>query len=190
MSFPKMYRMLLVASVLVTLTACSKSPGENATQATAPTAATSTTVAPSSSAAVNASSLSSAELGAATSSVAHCSLDTINSVGFINGATQATVKTDSVFTAGGWLVDGAMQSPATFTLVLEGTESFGFAATTGISRPDVAKAMGAETAGQSGFNTSANLGTTPAGTYKVLALIKGTNGTELCDTTRQLVIGD
>lgn len=189
MSSLKMCRALLVVSLMVTLAACDKSSDENATQSTAPTVPTSAAVALSSQTAVNARPLSEDELGTAASSAGHCSLDTINGARFENGATKATVKAGSVFTAAGWVVDTAMKSPAQFTLVLEGAKSFGFAATTSVLRPDVAKAMSADTAGKSGFGISANLATVPDGTYKVMVLVKETNGRERCDVQRQLGVG-
>lgn len=195
MSLCYIYRSLAIASTIITLAACNKSADESQPQfpAAASSAAASTgnpATSPAGKATVNASSLSKAVLSAATNSDGHCSLDAINGSGNLNGNNPTTVKDGQTFTAGGWVVTSALQSPSKFTLVLQGADSYGFESTTGVSRPDVAKAMNAASAVQSGFNVTANLGTTPTGTYKVQALIKSPNGTELCDMQRQLIISN
>ena len=185
----RIYPTLIVASVLMTLAACNKSANDNAAQPNATTAATSAAAAPLSSVAVDLSPLTNTDLAAGTATAGHCALDAINDVTFTAGATLAKVEAGRSFTAAGWVVDSTMQSPPKFTLVLQGAKSFGVAGITGSSRPDVAKALNADAAGKSGFDITANLGATPPGTYKVLALIKGANNMELCDTQRQLVVG-
>ncbi|KZC39348.1 hypothetical protein RHOFW510R12_04980 [Rhodanobacter sp. FW510-R12] len=100
------------------------------------------------------------------------------------------MKASQKFTASGWVVGSAMGSPSQFALILQGTDAYAFDGSTDSPRPDVAKALGHDAASQSGFNLSVNLGNTPAGTYKVLALIKGQDGNEICDMQHQLIIGN
>ena len=193
MTYSTVYRALLVVPLMAALTACSnKSADETGTQRVAATVATTAgaAAAPVAAPAVTATPLSKDDLAAAASSDGHCSLDAINGAGFADGVSRSTVKAGEAFSAGGWVVSSAMQFVPQFTLVLEGAQSYGFAGTTGISRPDVAKAMNADTAGQSGFNVTANLGTIPAGTYKVVTLVKSATASEICDTQRKVVLGN
>ncbi|WP_449429420.1 hypothetical protein [Rhodanobacter umsongensis] len=185
------YSRAVLAALILTLTACGKSadeasqPSPAASPSAPPAQPSSGTPAPQP---VAASTLSAATVSAA-KSVAHCSLDTLG--GETSQTNPVTVKAGQTIIAGGWLVNSGLQPPPQFTLVLQGSDVYGFDGVTGVARADVAKALNTEAAGQSGFNVAANLGSIPAGTYKVLALIKinGQDGNEICDMQHQLTIG-
>lgn len=93
------------------------------------------------------------------------------------------------FVAHGWLTGRDLQSPGPFTLVMRGSQVWGFAAATGMERPDVAAALHAPSAGRAGFNLKIDAQTLPAGSYEVLGLVDQGHGVELCDMHRQLTIG-
>lgn len=189
MSLHFAYRSVALATTIFALSACNTS-----TDNTAPPPATAASTPSAQSAAVpalqtvTASTLPTSTVETAKQG-AYCALDAIDGAGNLRPTDPTIMKAGQVFTAGGWVVDSKVHSAAKFTLVLQGPETYGFDGAAGVARPDVAKALNNDAASQSGFNISANLGNTPAGTYKILALIKGQDGNEICDMQHQLTIG-
>lgn len=175
-----------MASALLALTGCSQTPNEATTSAPAPAAA------PAGGSIGSVQSLTKADLEAINETAGHCALDEVNNTVLSDNSPTITVKAAQDLTASGWIVSNSLQTPPKFTLVLssaEGSTAYGMDGMTGIARPDVARALNADAAGSSGFNLTGNLGSMPAGTYKVMILIKGANGNEICDTTRQITVG-
>lgn len=190
MSLRFAYHSTILAAAVLALSACNKN-ADNAVQPT-PTATSAPAAQPAAAPtaqAIAASTLPSAALDGAKQG-GHCALDAIDGAGNLTPANPTSVKAGQTFIAGGWLMNSAMQSPSKFTLILQGAQTYGFDGATGGLRPDVAKAWSADAAAQSGFNITANLGNTPAGTYKILALIKGQNGNEICDMQHQVTISN
>lgn len=118
----------------------------------------------------------------------YCALDTIDGAAPQPGV-PASIDPGQMFAASGWVVDGKMQSPTQFTLLLQGRETYGFEGKAGGSRPDVGKSLGTETAARSGFRMVIKPGRIPTGTYEVATLLKGPHGDEICDTRKQLTVG-
>lgn len=186
MHFRFAFQSFVLLAVAGSLAACNK-PADNNDLQTLPASATPAAARPSelaTASAIEESVLENAKPGG------QCALDSINGMDFVGDA-PAQVKSGQSFTAVGWAVDTALKRPFQFSLVLQGQATYGFKGSSGAARPDVAKALNAETASDAGFNIGANMGNTLAGTYKVLALIKEEGGnTLMCDTHRRVTIGD
>lgn len=116
---------------------------------------------------------------------ANCSLDTVNNQPV---AISASVKLHNSLTITGWVATGNNQSPAEFTLVLRGSETYGLKATTGVSRADVGRALHSDEAATSGFIIDALPGNMPAGTYQVIMKLEHDGQNETCDTKRAIVV--
>lgn len=94
-----------------------------------------------------------------------CSLDEINGQPAGNAG---VVASGSVAIFGGWAGNGQGQAAEQFALVLKGAQaSFSAPLTTGVARPDVAKAWSSEGMTKSGYNISATLTGVTAGTYSL-----------------------
>lgn len=184
-------RSAALAATILALSACGSHSDDATQQAPAATSApvTQPSAPPTTVKSATANTLPATVLEAAKQG-GHCSLDAIDGAGNLAKANPSTMKASQKFTASGWVVGNAMGSPSQFALILQGTDAYAFDGSTDSPRPDVAKALGHDAAGQSGFNISVNLGNTPAGTYKILALIKGQDGNEICDMQHQLIIGN
>lgn len=102
-----------------------------------------------------------------------CSIDKINAQAAAGQAVNVEAGRDIRFT--GWISDAAKQVPAKFTIVLAGPQTYGVSGVAGISRPDVARALGSPALAKAGFNVSATLGSVAVGKYSVY-FIEDANG--------------
>ena len=116
-----------------------------------------------------------------------CVLDAVNGMVVTE---SANVKNGSVINLSGWVISSDKKAPEQFVLILKGVEVYGLASTTGVSRPDVAKAVDSNAAATAGFSANTTLSNLANGTYQVLTLVQGPNGRELCNSQRQLVINN
>lgn len=117
-----------------------------------------------------------------------CALDTLDGNPFSTGQTIRIERARPTL-ASGWLVDRSMHAPPDFTLVLQGAKDYGFDASTGMPRPDVAAALKAESARPAGYDAVLDPARVRPGRYKVETLLRTAAGYEKCDTHRQLVVG-
>lgn len=177
-------RTLLVASLLLSLAACSERPADGA--AGSPPAATQTSAAPAPESALPAparvvSSLTPAGDTAPAATHGNCALDAINGASAIDAAVAAGSGT----TFEGWAVNTATQPAGAVNLVLKGAQSFNVNGATSLSRPDVASAVapGAELAG---FKIELARLDVPAGRYTIS--IDGADGSFRCDTSASLIV--
>lgn len=114
-----------------------------------------------------------------------CSLDGINGQPAGNAG---AVASGSAVIFGGWAGDGQGQAAEQFVLVLKGAkDSFSAPLTTGVERPDVAKAWNSEGMTKSGYNISASLAGVAAGTYS-LYVVDPANSAADCDLHRTLSV--
>lgn len=195
------FRSLSTATALLALSACNSSAPADGSAANTPSSATTVAAQPTSSAAMDAFvartnnvapmqptvlNKLAANVLASSKPGALCSLDTIDG----SALTSTTnIKLDHTYVIGGWVVGSSKRAPVQFTLVLRGADTYGLESNTGISRADVAKTLGSDMAGTSGFNIESALSGLPDGTYQVLVLTKDQDGNELCDTERHFLIG-
>jgi hypothetical protein len=102
-----------------------------------------------------------------------CSIDKINAQPAAGRVVNVEAGRDIRLT--GWISDSAKQVPTKFTIVLSGPATYGVDGVAGISRPDVARALGSPALAKSGFNVSATLGSVAVGKYAV-HIIEDANG--------------
>jgi phosphoglycerol transferase MdoB-like AlkP superfamily enzyme len=116
-----------------------------------------------------------------------CALDTLD--GRVLAADKPiSLKAGQPVVATGWVVDGGRRAPPAFTLVLRGRQDYGFEASTGMPRPDVARALGAGSADHAGFDAVLDPARVHPGTYDVATLLQTDGGYETCDTHRRLIV--
>lgn len=114
-----------------------------------------------------------------------CSLDEIN--GQPAGSSDEVARGSTVI-FGGWAGNGQGQAAKQFVLVLKGAQgSFSAPLTTGVERPDVAKAWNTEGMAKSGYNIAASLAGVAAGAYS-LYVADPANSTAACDLHRRLIV--
>jgi ABC-type transport system substrate-binding protein len=98
----------------------------------------------------------------------HCELDAINGI----PKAGATVKAGTEAMFGGWIGDDANQVPSVARLVFKGADkAYTAPLVAGVERQDVAKALGAESMKQAGYNVLVKLDVAP-GTYE-LSIVHG-----------------
>lgn len=98
----------------------------------------------------------------------HCELDAINGI----PKAGATVKAGTEAMFGGWIGDDTNQVPSVARLVFKGADkAYTAPLVAGVERADVAKALGAESMKQAGYNVLVKLDVAP-GTYE-LSIVHG-----------------
>jgi ABC-type transport system substrate-binding protein len=98
----------------------------------------------------------------------HCELDAINGI----PKAGATVKAGTEAMFGGWVGDDTNQVPSVARLVFKGADkAYTAPLVAGVEREDVAKALGAESMKQAGYNVLVKLDVAP-GTYE-LSIVHG-----------------
>lgn len=114
-----------------------------------------------------------------------CDLNSVAGVGLNSGVAAAIARSAQVV-FNGWVVDERLAAAGDFVIVLKGASTYGIAGKTGTERPDVAEAVGSESARASGFGFIADLSQVPAGEYSVHLLLPDSGAA--CDTTKLLNI--
>lgn len=90
---------------------------------------------------------------------------------------------------GGWLADRRQpQIPEVLSVVLRGPEDLAIEAGGGVSRPDVAAALGNPALEGAGFNLSLKLTSVPAGDYAIVLVAHYPTLDLACDTGKRLVV--
>lgn len=114
----------------------------------------------------------------------NCALDVVNGA----AETSTAVSSGSDINLSGWVADAQNNVPGDAMLVLTGTtSSYAGSLPTGGDRPDVASALGSDTAQGSGFNAMASLAGIEAGEY-VLSVVHGGATPQSCALNKRLVI--
>lgn len=114
-----------------------------------------------------------------------CVLDAVNG---LPSSESMRFASGTAISFSGWVVGSDRSAPARFTLVLRGAKSYGLDSTTGLARPDVAKVLDSDNAANAGFFVGTTLAGVASGTYRVMTLVPGADGDELCDMRRELVV--
>ncbi len=115
-----------------------------------------------------------------------CSIDVVSEQSATNDSFPVVPSKAMVF--GGWAATADKTNPGRIVLVLKGDENFQASGSTGVQRPDVAKAASSPSLAESGFNFIVNATSLPKGTYKLMVLEPGTKPSTLCDTHKTLVL--
>jgi len=170
--------LILVGPVLLAGCGPQGDAGRNTTTETAPAS-------PDPTVPVEVTSISNQALDSAKSD-SMCSIDAVSSQGAINDSFAMAPSKTMVF--GGWAATTDKTNPGHIILVLKGAESFQAPGSTGVQRPDVAKAFSSPGLMQSGFNAVVDTTPLPKGTYKLMVLEPSTNPSTLCDTHKTLVL--
>ena len=129
--------------------------------------------------------MDSAMLEVAEQTPSACVLEAINSFPM---ADSTHVKSGSAINLSGWVIASNRTSPPHFALILRGANAYRVDSATGISRPDVAKALGSDAAATAGFSANVKLSGVATGIYPIMLLVPGPRGNELCDTRRKLAV--
>lgn len=104
-----------------------------------------------------------------------CSIDKVNGKPVTAEPVSIAVGGDVEFR--GWVANPQKQAPPAFALVLgNGDKAYALRGETGLSRPDVAKALGASELATAGYTVSAKLENIEPGLYQV-SLVQDTNNT-------------
>lgn len=112
---------------------------------------------------------------------APCALDRLNSQR--PGDDLISISADGNIEAVGWIVNTRKESPESFALVLRGEMGqYASVSNAGVNRPDVARALKAESAAKSGFRVSASLVGVRAGDYQVFLAQDTLDSITLCPT--------
>lgn len=115
-----------------------------------------------------------------------CSLDAIDG---LPAETAPPVAQGATVVFGGWAGNGRGESDVKGLLVLKGTaHSYAAQFATGVSRPDVAKALGSEHMARSGYNLTASLTGVPAGSYSLFLTSAAHASSSLCSLHRTLTV--
>ena len=126
------------------------------------------------------------EARATTQVKASCSLDKID--GKLAKGKAITAKAGSAPRFNGWIADPQTGVPASFQVVLSGTQSYGADATANLPRPDVARALHIATLQNAGFDAALKLDGVAPGTYAI-SLVYGTpDNAIVCRTTSKLSV--
>lgn len=88
----------------------------------------------------------------------------------------------------GWLLGPSRKPAGAFTLVMQGSQTFGIQSTTGATRPDVGKYLGEPALAAAGFRFTGTLTAIPPGNYKVELLITRGSEAYVCDTGKVLIV--
>jgi hypothetical protein len=118
--------------------------------------------------------------------VVPCAIDKINAQPAAGRVVNVEAGRDIHLT--GWISDAAKQVPAKFTIVLSGPATYGVDAVAGISRPDVARALGSPALAKAGFNVSATLGSVAVGKYAVQILEDANGKPARCTTNTHVEV--
>lgn len=114
-----------------------------------------------------------------------CSLDVING----GAASTTTVAPGSELSIGGWFADAQNGVPGDASLVLTGsTQSYAGQLPAGGERPDVAAALGSESARMSGFNAQVSLAGVEPGEYSLSVVYPGASASS-CALNKSISIG-
>ncbi len=117
----------------------------------------------------------------------NCSLDIVNDKLV---STNAFVPLHNSLSIQGWIVNSDTQVPRQFDLLLvNGSDIYSVKARSGLSRPDVAKALHFNAASTAGFSIEAQSNDMSPGTYRVVISLTNNGGVETCDTTKLVVLG-
>lgn len=115
-----------------------------------------------------------------------CDLNSVAGIG-LNPGVVATVSRAGKVVFNGWLVTDKLTVPDDFLIVLKGDSgSYAISSVAGMDRPDVAEAVGSQTAAQSGFGFEADIAGVAAGTYAVHLVVPASGAA--CDSTKILEI--
>jgi hypothetical protein len=114
-----------------------------------------------------------------------CALDSANGTPV---ASQYITRSGSLLSLSGWAMTTSKQPSSASSILLRGDAVFTFPYTPSIPRNDVATALSAPQAIQSGFNMHMDLNNVPAGLYQIMVLISDKQHQQLCDTQRRLEI--
>lgn len=112
-----------------------------------------------------------------------CSIDRVGSESDLKDPVAVTGST----VVSGWIAGPGNVVPASFRIVLSGTAVMAAQATTGESRPDVARVLEADSLANAGFNARVDFSGVPEGEY-ALSLMTG-EGSARCETPVRIVVG-
>lgn len=115
-----------------------------------------------------------------------CAIDKINAQPAAGRVVNVEAGRDIRFT--GWISDATKQVPSKFTIVLAGPGTYGVSGVAGISRPDVARALGSPALAKAGFNVSATLGSVAVGKYAVYFVEDASGKPARCTTNTHLEV--
>jgi len=105
------------------------------------------------------------------------------------GEPNYLIHADASAEFSGWAVDSSKQPPKTFSLVLNGARGYVVSAQTGVSRSDVAEALKAPGAANSGFALKVSTAGVAPGIYDVLMLIPEPSGQmQLCEAHQKVTV--
>jgi hypothetical protein len=119
---------------------------------------------------------------------ANCALDILNNKLV---STDALVPPHDPLSIQGWIANSNNQAPSQFDLLLvNGPDIYGVKAESGLSRPDVAKALHSDAANTAGFNILAQSNNITPGAYRIVVRLNNDGKLETCDTMKSVIIGN
>ncbi|NDU91012.1 MAG: hypothetical protein G3I10_00050 [Ferrovum sp.] len=119
-----------------------------------------------------------------------CSIDGVSGVGVLAAGKAFTISKANGVELKGWAITADKRDPGTIDIVLKGNQVYSGAATTGQPRPDIAKAYGGTALDHTGFLVNVDTNVVAAGTYDVLILEPSSTPVSICDTHKQVIVGD
>ena len=119
-----------------------------------------------------------------------CSIDGVSGVGVTPAGKAFTISKANGVEIKGWAITADKRDPGKIEVVLKGKQVYGGAATTGQPRPDIAKAYGGAVLDHAGFLVHVDANAVAAGTYDVLILEPSSTPVSICDTHKQVIVGD
>jgi len=119
-----------------------------------------------------------------------CSIDGVSGVGVLPAGKAFTISKANGVELKGWAITADKRDPGKIEVVLKGDQVFSGAATTGQPRPDIAKAYGGAALDHAGFLVHVDTKAVTAGTYDVLILEPSSAPVSICDTHKQVIVGD
>ena len=119
-----------------------------------------------------------------------CSIDGVGGVGVLPAGKAFTVSKANGAELKGWAITADKRDPGKIDIVLKGNQVYSGAATTGQPRPDIAKDYGGAALDHAGFLVHVDAKAVAAGTYDVLILEPSSTPISICDTHKQVIVGD